>query len=171
MAHDPKAVANFFLDCATEDGEVLSPMKIVKLVYLAHGWTLGLTEKPLIKENAEAWRYGPVIPSIFHDFKEFGNKNITRLAQWPVWNEGTVEQRQPKLTTASDETIAIIRQVWNVYKRFTARQLSSLTHQKDTPWYITWNTLGGKERLGTDIPDDIIQEHYADRVKESQAAT
>lgn len=170
MAHDPKAVANFFLDCAKEDGEALTPMKLVKLVYLAHGWNLGLTKSLLITEHAEAWRYGPVVPSIYHDLKEFGNSAVTRYARWSDWNEGSPEFREPKLTTASDETLSILKQVWSVYKRFTARQLSALTHQPGTPWYVTWNDLGGKDRLGTDISDHLIEGHYADRVAKSQPA-
>ena len=90
MSHDPKAVANYFLDCAKEDGESLTLLKLVKLVYLAHGWHLGLTGDPLIKENVEAWRYGPVVPSIYHDLKIFGNNAITRYASWPDRQGDTV---------------------------------------------------------------------------------
>jgi len=166
MAHDPKAVANFFLDCAKEDGETLTPMKLVKMVYLAHGWTLGLTSEPLIKENAEAWKYGPVIPSLYHDFKEFGNHSIDRYARWPEWQGDEVVLQSPKLQHDS-APISILKKVWNVYKRYTARQLSDMTHREGTPWHKTWYQLGGNERLGTDIPDDLIKKHYAKLVKEA----
>lgn len=104
--HDPKAVANYILDCGKEDGETLSPMKLIKLVYLAHGWNLGLTGEPLITEHVQAWRYGPVIPSIYHDFKEYGNQVVTRYARWPEWANGVAAFVSPQLTTASDETRA-----------------------------------------------------------------
>ena len=48
-----------------------TPMHMIKLVYLSHGWMLGLRERSLINEAVEAWRYGPVVPSVYHRFKSF----------------------------------------------------------------------------------------------------
>lgn len=165
LAHDPKAVANYLLGCAQEDGELLSPMKLVKLVYLAHGWHLGLMDEPLIRENVEAWRYGPVVPSIYHEFKEFGGRAIDRYAVWPDTDGGALRWVAPKLTTASPDTMAVLRKVWRTYKPCSAAQLSAMTHQVDTPWYKTWNELGGKERLGTDIPNELIRDHFKSLVR------
>jgi uncharacterized phage-associated protein len=160
VAHDPKAVANYLLDCAREDGEALSPMKLIKLAYLSHGWHLALTDQPLLRENVEAWRYGPVVPSIYHEYKGFGNQAITRYATWPDRVDNEVEWVTPKLTTASESTLAILKKVWQTYKRYGATQLSAMTHQLGTPWYITWYERGGQDRLGTDIPDDLIRDHF-----------
>jgi len=44
-------------------------MKLQKLVYYAHGWHLALNNEPLIDEQVECWQYGPVISSLFHEFK------------------------------------------------------------------------------------------------------
>lgn len=168
MAHDPKAVANYILECAQEDGEKISPMKLLKLTYLAHGWTLGLTGQPLITEHPEAWRYGPVIPSLYHDFKEYGHSPVDRWARWPDWSGDVPTYTVPKLSHASDMILSIIQKVWSTYKRYSGEQLSALTHQKGTPWYITWHEKGGKDRLGTDIADDLIQSHYEDRVRSTK---
>jgi len=53
-------------------------MQLIKLVYIAHGWTLGLYNQPLIGKQVEAWTYGPVIPSVYHDFKHYGRDPITQ---------------------------------------------------------------------------------------------
>ena len=37
-------------------------MHAIKLVYLCHGWMLGIYGRSLIGEPVEAWRYGPVVP-------------------------------------------------------------------------------------------------------------
>ena len=58
---DPKAVANKFLELGERDGvSDITPMKLLKLVYIAHGWHLALSEgkKPLVNEASEAWKYG-----------------------------------------------------------------------------------------------------------------
>jgi len=38
----------------------ISTMKLQKLLYLAQGWNLALTGKPLFREDFEAWASGPV---------------------------------------------------------------------------------------------------------------
>jgi uncharacterized phage-associated protein len=63
--YDPKAIANYFIARAAADGKRLTPLQLIKLVYIAHGWYLGLTGEPLINEPPEAWQYGPVIPSLY----------------------------------------------------------------------------------------------------------
>src|SRR5437870_2146380 len=40
--HDSRTVANHFLRLAREKGDFLTPMQVLKLVYIAHGWMLGL---------------------------------------------------------------------------------------------------------------------------------
>jgi uncharacterized phage-associated protein len=80
MPYDSKAVANYFLDCAQRSSKKLDPMQIQKLVYFAHGWRLAAIGAALIDEMVEAWRYGPVIPSLYHEFKSFGKNPITRKA-------------------------------------------------------------------------------------------
>ena len=37
MSHSSLSVARYMLDRADKDGQALMPMKIIKLVYLAHG--------------------------------------------------------------------------------------------------------------------------------------
>ena len=50
MAHAALAVADYILT----NGKSFTPMQIMKLVYIAHGWSLGLRQKPLIRERIEA---------------------------------------------------------------------------------------------------------------------
>jgi uncharacterized phage-associated protein len=72
MPHEVKIVANDFLDLARRDGEILDPMKIQKLVYLAHGWHLALHGPALIKQQVEAWPYGPVIRTCMMNSRNIG---------------------------------------------------------------------------------------------------
>ena len=72
-------IANYFIEKSLDSGVDLTPMKLNKLVYIAHGWYLGLSDRPLIGEAAQAWKYGPVIPSIYHRFKAYGGAQITSL--------------------------------------------------------------------------------------------
>jgi uncharacterized phage-associated protein len=63
LLYDARAIANQFLELAKADAESLDPMKLLKPVYLAHGWNLPIKDEPLLRERIEAWPYGLVVPS------------------------------------------------------------------------------------------------------------
>ena len=81
MAYPTKAVANYFIDLANAKKIQITPMKLQKLIYFAHGWHLAIIGEPLIDECVQAWSYGPVIDSIYHEFKEYGSGPIKRHAR------------------------------------------------------------------------------------------
>lgn len=170
VTHDPRAIANFFLALAESEGRSITPLQLTKLVYLAHGWYLGVTGVPLLNENPEAWPYGPVLPSIYHEFKAFGNRPITRHATELDWN--TFDWKEITLPTDSslDSLRHFLRAVWGLYGKKSGLELSSLTHKPGTPWYKTWSELGGKDRKGVDIPDELIRQHYQELKKQHAGA-
>ena len=56
-------VANYFVDKGKEEGRpVEGVLKLIKLVYIAHGWHLGVNKKPLIREDVEALEVRPRYP-------------------------------------------------------------------------------------------------------------
>ena len=139
--YSPAIIANEFLERSGRDGKPITPMQLLKLVYIAHGWHLADTERPLIGESVEAWKYGPVIPSLFHEFKRFGGGPITKLAYEPVltdsdsqYPELDIELDAPFLPEEDAATAALIDRIWREYGRKTGWELSTLTHQPNTPW-------------------------------------
>lgn len=156
MGYDPKSIANVFLALAEAAGKRLTPLQLIKLVYIAHGWYLALTSKPLIRETPQAWQYGPVVPSLYQEFKEFGNSPITRRCEKFAF--GTPSELPPD---GEDGGLhRFLQKIWNVYGKYTGAQLSTLTHQVGTPWHDVWYNQGGKDRHGADIPNDLIRAHY-----------
>ena len=161
-----KAVANHFLDLAWREGTTLNPMQIQKLVYIAHGWHLAIVEKPLIHESVEAWTYGPVIPDLYHEFKQWGNEGIQEYAAEIRISSSPGAPRQFREDVPSiegecpdpTEVKAILERVWEVYKRFTAVQLSNMTHQEGTPWDVARKNNVGKRSVSID--DSLIYEHF-----------
>ncbi|MBL8233482.1 MAG: DUF4065 domain-containing protein, partial [Bryobacterales bacterium] len=78
--YEALAVANRFLALAARDKKPIDHLKLQKLIYFAHGWYLAFTGSPLLTEHVEAWQYGPVIPTVYHQFKRFGSATITSPA-------------------------------------------------------------------------------------------
>jgi uncharacterized phage-associated protein len=154
MKYPAPTIANYFIRKAHEHGQTLTPMKLIKLVYLAHGWNLALQQQALIDEPIAAWRYGPVIASLYHQFKKFGNDGVTEYApssDHDLYNDSN--------------TLALLDRIWEVYGKYTGVQLSTLTHEQDSPWDIAWNKQKGKDNYNHAISDQIIQDYYAEQAK------
>lgn len=137
-----KSVARHILACVDENGGALTPMQLLKLVYIRHGWTLGLLSLPLFSDPVEAWRYGPVVPAVYREYRRFGGGAIVRSVQQPA--RGAFGSRQR----------SIIGQVLEKYGSFTGLELSALTHQPGIPRHIT--RKAGVVR----ISNDLIEQHY-----------
>jgi uncharacterized phage-associated protein len=127
-----KQVANWFLERAWSAGTAINPMKLQKLVYFAHGWSLGVRDKPLIDELVQAWDYGPVVPSLYHEFKEFGAQSISRHASHydPARGSFVIENIPPE----DHEARVMLEWIWERYGKYSSWQLSNLTHEDGTPW-------------------------------------
>ena len=162
MTYDPKSIANYFIDLADAEGKKLTPLQLIKLVYIAHGWYLGLTGKPLINEPPEAWQYGPVIPSLYHALKIHGNDAVThKIAEFQFVPGPEIKFANVVIQPPADEKITkFLDSVWRAYGHLSGLQLSALTHQPSTPWYDTWEKEGAKYSKGVDIPEDSILRHY-----------
>jgi uncharacterized phage-associated protein len=161
MAYLAKAVANEFLSLAKADGKTVSPMKLLKLVFFAHGWHLAFTKQPLIQERVEAWQYGPVIPVLYHTFKRFGNDPITEDATELRIQNGKLTFFTPRIQPSCDdpssaEAKVLIGRVWETYGQHSAVQLSNATHLPGTPWQKTYRP-GVRSLI---IPDDVIRDYY-----------
>lgn len=126
-----------------------TPMHVIKLVYLCHGWMLGICDRPLIVEPAEAWRYGPVVPTVYHAYKSFGGEAIETV---PTDRSDAFDPEQIELMEA----------VLDAYKKHTAWALSAITHQPGTPWHQVYQ--GGRGE-GAIIPNKLIRKHYKARIE------
>ena len=161
MAYDPKAIANYFLTVAAEHNEALTPMKIQKLVYFANGWHLAVKGERLIHEQVEAWPYGPVIPSLYRAFRNYGNQAVTR----PAVRRGPDFQilRVPSLDDIPEKatfTRAFLDRIWDIYGHYTAVQLSNETHRAGTPWHDILTENHGEIPRRTDIPAALMEKYF-----------
>ena len=64
MSYPVLAIANKLLASATDydGGELMSNMKLQKMLYYQQGYHLAAFGTPLFDEDIEAWMYGPVVP-------------------------------------------------------------------------------------------------------------
>ena len=129
--HSSIAIANYFLKLAEKEGEQLTHMKVQKLVYIAYGWHFPFFEKKMLSETVEAWRWGPVFPVLYAEFKYYGDRPITKLGIVPMNDAGEEEE------VTDQELQEFLQAVWEQYKSYTPIGLSALTHEEGTPWQKT----------------------------------
>lgn len=143
MTYDVLAVADEILRAAKEKGRALTPLQLMKLVYIAHGWSLGLGRGDLFKNRIEAWKYGPIIPDLYRATKKYGRDQI------PLDLVGNSAPMVDK------ETGQFLRDVYDKYGHLSAYALSQLTHKQGTPWDLVYDS-----GLNSEISDDLIRQHY-----------
>lgn len=158
MAYQASVVANELLKLAREDGSSIDPMKLQKLIYLAHGWSLLFLHRPLIVEKIKAWKYGPVIPAIYDEFREFRANPITRDARGA-----------DAACTLDAAACQLVRKVWMTYRDQTAIQLSVMTHEPGYAWDLTQKIARPWE--DPTIEDGLILDEFQRRMQWEQAAS
>ncbi len=167
MGYQAIATANYFLDKARRGRgprHDVSPMKVQKLVWYAHGWHYGLKGRPLVRdEQAEAWEWGPVFPSLYRASKSWGNQPIQKPMAVGVGPAGG--GWTPTLRSEFDDPGAIVPfldSVWEKYEHYSAVQLSNSTHDPGTPWHEVYVVdYGRNPPRGTDIPPDLIKSYFS----------
>lgn len=156
MTHKTIEIANEFLCLAAEAGRDLTPMQLQKLVYLAHGWSLAIFDRPLAAETVEAWDYGPVYKSLYRSLKKYGAREVTTPINYGDDGEYNTKLGTPASAEFTPQHVALIKKIWQTYGRYEAFQLSALTHKDDTPWTQIYRSAG----KSSPIPDELIRRYF-----------
>jgi uncharacterized phage-associated protein len=136
-------VADFFLWRAGAEGnqdapELLTNLKLQKLLYYAQGFHLAVHGRRLFVEDVEAWQHGPVVPEVWRQFRHLQAQPIP-----------TPEDYDRDAFTS--EQTELLSEVYSVYGQFSAWKLRDMTHS-EPPWKTT--PQGGA------IPDEVMAEYF-----------
>lgn len=145
MNHSAISVAQYILSRRQAAGDAVTPMQLIKLVYIAQGYMLGQFGRPLFRDVVQAWEYGPVVPSVYHAVKQYRSSPITNIMGGVVPPEGF---------DASE--LSVMNYVADAYGPVDGLTLSKATHQQNTPWSVTWGAAG----QNAPISNDLIENFY-----------
>lgn len=127
--------ADYDLGCTDE---LISNLKLQKLLYYAQGCVLALTGKPLFGDDICAWEHGPVVPVVYHHYKANGSSGI--VFDEP-YDENAIDVKAREILEA----------VYNEFAQYSAWKLRNMTHS-ETPWQVT-----AKNEV---IPLDTIKSYF-----------
>lgn len=157
MKESALSLANFIVGKAHEEGADIQPLKLMKLVYIAHGYSLALLGRSALNprfDKVEAWRLGPVIPSVYHSFKHYGCSAVKDKTVVLREKGEDVEVCVPELR--DEELCEVAKLVWKRYKHMSGGELVELLHRPATPWSMTY-----KEGENVEIPDRLTRVYYS----------
>jgi uncharacterized phage-associated protein len=167
MPYSPLHIANGFLERSFGASIPIDHMKMQKLLYFSHGYYLALTEgDPLLSEQFQAWKFGPVLPSVYQRLKRFGARPITEYAEVydPVFRSEV-----PAAAPENDPAFVKVREfVWERYGSRESIALSSLTHREGGAWDKTIKGHPGIQ--GPQISNDDIQEEFSAFIRRPEPA-
>lgn len=104
-----------------ETAELLTDLKLQKLLYYAQGTAIKYTGRLLFAENIAAWRLGPVVPEVYDMYKSYGRNPIDEKIEKPEFD---------------NDTEVILQDVYEEYGQFSASKLVEMTHE-EMPWKDT----------------------------------
>ncbi|MGY3232422.1 putative phage-associated protein [Luteibacter sp. HA06] len=136
-------IAKYILSLTDEEsGELISHLKLQKLLYYCQGFALALTGKPMFSERIEAWQHGPVVPDVWQEYRSCGAAAIPRP-----------EGFDPNVI--DDVLRDVANEVYTVYGQYSAWRLRDMTHD-EAPWKDA--------KLNSTIGPDVLCDFFKDRV-------
>jgi uncharacterized phage-associated protein len=151
MPYSSTTIANYFIKKYSDKGNI-TPLKLIKLVYIAYGWYLALKEnqEQLVSEKPQAWINGPVFPNLYHNIKNYGKSIIQEPINIAISDN-----------PISDEDSKFLDRIWQIYgESHDGIYLSAITHTEDTPWSEVY-----PKGYNLEIPDTLIYQHYKSKIK------
>jgi len=146
-----REVTKTLLEIAEAEGNPVTNLKVQKLLYFAHGLCLAKYDLPLVAgESFQAWRYGPVIESLYHHLKIFGDSQIPPsspfLSTWNVLGNGAEDTQRRSC-------------LYSIFKQFGAMpggRLIEISHDKNGPWASTYRD----NSFGIEVPNSEIKNYF-----------
>ena len=152
MPYSASLIAAAFVDRSLKERNYLTQMKLQKMVYFAHGYHLAKFGTPLLEDAVQAWKFGPVIPQIYSDYKLYASDLIkdTRYISIPY------KQLEKEFSSLSASAQDAINYTWEVTKYLSAAKLSNWTHETNSPWAKVYNPNDRE----TVISNDLIKQYF-----------
>lgn len=146
-----ETVVNTLLKTAKDQKLELTHLQIQKLVYFLHGYYLAKSGNSLIEEPFQAWRYGPVLTSLYENLKKYGSQPVK--AYLPTVDKITGKESFFIVSDAHEEFWSVFPLVWEKYAKLSGGRLSELSHKKGSPWDLTPNLMQV-------IDDQVIKSYF-----------
>jgi uncharacterized phage-associated protein len=127
MVYKALDISKYIIRYEAEQGRAVSNLRLQKLLYFIQARFLVSKNEPCFFDKMEAWDFGPVVPTVYHEFKFFGSSGIPLACA-----EGGHE--------IYDEDKELIKEMLDYCSKLSTSALVSRTHNQ-RPWKEAYRRL------------------------------
>lgn len=146
-------VSDYIIAIANDRGAFVSNLELQKLTYYLQSYFLAAYNEPLFDNDFQAWVHGPVIPELYHQYKQFGYKPILREDLNTDYIDGFESKFKP-------DEMELIADVINFYMPKNGWELEMLTHA-ELPWQEARGEMPSDEPSTNTINKATMQKYYS----------
>jgi uncharacterized phage-associated protein len=114
-------------------------MQLQKILYYAQGYSLGMSGEELFNESIMAWKHGPVVPEVYHYFRDYGGDKISHVREVAI----------------PDEVAGIIDVVVSEKSAMSATALRNATHDE-----MPYSTTPINHVIATEKLEEFFSERF-----------
>lgn len=159
MGYDVLEVCRHVINYSNEKEYGISNFKLQKVLYFIQAYFLIDKTKnaPCFDDKIEAWNFGPVVPTAYHEYKQYGSGDIPTIESYilfdtdNIWNTERVKFNDDVIT---DEDKNRINKVVDKFSGYSATDLVAITHRQ-SPWMDAYAPYRNNE-----ITLDAIKEYF-----------
>lgn len=138
--YDARKIADYVITYYDKTDWVISNLKLQKVLYFLQAQYLVSTGNKLFEDEIEAWDFGPVVPSVYHEYKIFGSACI------PGFNK-----KMPCI--ASDDKV-IVDTMLERLRNLSSTYLTQVTIRQN-PWMRNYSSYCTRV-----IPTNEIRDYF-----------
>lgn len=120
IMYDVQLIARYVINRCAQKERPISNLKLQKILYFIQAEFLVGMGKACFDDDIEAWTYGPVVPSVYFEYKIFGSTNIP-------------DQGDDGFESISRQDKDCLNAIIDAAAKYSASSLVEITHRQ-SPW-------------------------------------
>lgn len=82
-------IANYVVSVAFRNNKPITNLHLQKILYYLQAKELIYEGMPLFDDTIEKWKLGPVVPKVYHEYKQYGSQPIDDIATELIFDDET----------------------------------------------------------------------------------
>jgi len=144
-------VTKYFLYKVNQEGDLITNLKMQKLLYYAQAWYLVNFSKPLFDDQILAWNLGPVVKSVYDEYKEFRHT--------PIISE---EDFGENIKQFDKDDLRFLDDFYDQFSSYSAHDLVNISHN-EAPWKKAYKTVS--QIIDLELMKDFYTKLYEKNIK------
>lgn len=125
-------------------------LKLQKLLYLAQGFSYAFNDEALFEEDIEAWVHGPVVKSVYQEYKDYKYSPIMITYETKEFNENA---------------LSVLNYVKDNFSKYDSKYLENMSHNQE-PWILSREGLDPDERSDKTISKLSIANYFINYINQ-----